>query len=116
MKLKAELAACIVHDFHGAAAARAAEENFARVHQRGEDPADMPEFRLGNGTAAATLADLIVLAGLAPSKTEARRLLRAGAISVDGNKIIDIAAPVPAGLREFVLRCGKLRFVRVRVP
>jgi len=115
MKFKAELAARIVRDFHGAEAARAAEEHFARVHQRREDPADMPEFRLEPGASIATLADLIVQSGLAPSKTEARRLLKAGAVYVDGNKIIEIAASVPAGLPDFVLRCGKLRFIRVRV-
>jgi len=114
MKFKAELAARIVRDFHGTDAARRAGEHFARVHQRGEEPTDMPEFRLESRSGVATLAELIVLSGMAPSKTEARRLLKAGAVSVDGEKITDVAAPIPAGTGEFVLRCGKLRFMRIR--
>ncbi len=115
MRFKAELAARIVCDFHGADAARRAEEHFARVHQRGEEPTDMPVFRLERSAATATLANLIVQSGLAPSKTEARRLLTAGAVSIDGNKITEVAAPIPSGISDFVLRCGRLRFVRVRI-
>jgi len=114
MKFKAELAARIVRDFHGLEAARRAGEHFARVHQRREEPEEMPEFRLERGDETATLADLIVRSGMAPSKTEARRLLKAGAVTVNGNKITDVAAPIPSGLDSFVLRCGKLRFARVR--
>ncbi len=114
MKFKAELASRIVRDFHGDEAARLAAEHFARVHQRGEDPADMEEFKLTSG-GAATMADLLVQSGLAASKSEARRLIKAGGVSLDGNKISEVTAAVPAGVREFVLRCGKLRFVRIRV-
>jgi tyrosyl-tRNA synthetase len=115
MKFKGELALQIVRDFHGAEAARRAEEHFARVHQRGEEPEEMPEFRLERGAAIATLADLIVRSGLAPSKTEARRLLKAGAVSVDGNKVTEVTAPIPVAAADFVLRCGKRQFRRVKM-
>jgi tyrosyl-tRNA synthetase len=115
MKFKGELASRIVRDFHGAQAARRAGEHFARVHQRGEEPAEMPEVRLERGAAIATLADLIVQSGLAPSKTEARRLLKAGAVSVDGNKVTEVTAPIPVGAADFVLRCGKRQFRRVKM-
>ncbi len=115
MKFKAELAARIVRDFHGEDAARQAEAHFSRVHQRREEPEEMPEFRLESGAGVATLADAVVKSGLAPSKTEARRMIKAGAVSVDGNKVTEATAPLPAGVSNFVLRCGKLRFVRIRV-
>jgi tyrosyl-tRNA synthetase len=75
----------------------------------------MPEVRLERGAAIATLADLIVQSGLAPSKTEARRLLKAGAVSVDGNKVTEVTAPIPVGAADFVLRCGKRQFRRVKM-
>lgn len=115
MKFKAELASRIVRDFHGPDAARKAEEHFARVHQQREMPVDMPEYCLRHGDAGTALADVIVMSGLAASKAEAKRLLKAGAVSIDGNKITDVTAPLPAAAGSFVLRCGKLRFVRVRV-
>ncbi len=114
MKVKGDLAARIVRDFHGAEAAREAAEHFARVHQRGEVPEDMPQFELKRNRPLPGLVDVLVSAGLAPSKTEARRLVKAGAVSLDGRKITDVTAPVPDDLEQFVLRCGKLRFCQVR--
>ena len=128
MQLKTRLGYEIVSDFHGREAARAAQEHFARVHQRREMPAQMEEIRVSIGDQApvmqdevscrlspAKIVDLLVSSGLAPSKTEARRLIRAGAVSVDGEKITEVTAAVPAERAEFVLRCGKLGFRRVRI-
>ena len=115
MEVKARLGFEIVRDFHGEEAARRARERFARVHQRRELPEEMPEFVIGRGEAPADYVDLLVLSGLAPSKTEARRLIKAGAVSRDGNKVTDVTAKIPPGASEFVLRCGKLRFCRVKV-
>jgi tyrosyl-tRNA synthetase len=115
MEMKKDLAFRLVEMFHDGKAAGEAEEHFARVHQRREEPEDMPVFELANSDAIATLAELIVRSGLAPSKTEARRLLKAGAVTVDGDRVTEVTAPVPAGAGDFVLRIGKLRFLRVLV-
>ena len=115
MKAKGDLAARIVSDFHGPEAAREAAEQFARVHQRGEVPEDMPIFEVQRGDGVPPLVDVLVAAGLAPSKTEARRLMKAGAVSLDGRKVTEVTAPVPADPDQFVLRCGKLRFCQVRI-
>jgi tyrosyl-tRNA synthetase len=115
MEAKAELAERLVRDFHGAEAARRARARFVRVHQQGELPEEMPLLRLERAGAPAALVDLVVAAGLAPSKSEARRLVRAGGVSVDGAKVTDVTAPLPAGKSEFVLRCGRLKFCRVRL-
>ncbi len=111
MKLKAQLGYRLVKDFHGEPAARQAAEHFERVHQRGELPEQMSEIRVRIGK----IVDLLVSSGLAPSKSEARRLIKAGAVSVDGDKVADVTASVPAGKTEFVLRCGKLGFRRVLI-
>jgi len=114
MEFKGELARRIVADFHGAEAAAAADAHFARVHRRRELPEEMPEYRFEPASGVPTLVDILTASGLAASKTEARRLIRAGAVSIDGEKVSDVAAAAPAGASEFVLRCGKLQFLRVR--
>ena len=105
-----------------------ARNRFARVHQRGETPEEMEEFKFCVGDAAASargtadvgdspamphVVDILVDSGMAPSKSEARRLVKSGAVSIDGEKIVDARAPIPAGRDSFVLRCGKLQFRRV---
>ena len=115
MKLKGRLAFRIVQDFHGTEAARRAEDHFARVHQKGGNPEEMREFHLKRADNAASLVDVLVQCELAPSKSEARRLLKAGAVSINGEKIAEVTATIPSGITDFVLRCGKLRFCHVKL-
>ncbi len=115
MSAKADLGLRIVSDFHGPLAAQRAREHFGRVHQQGQAPEQMPEFRVERSRAPADLVELLHLAGLAPSKTEARRLIKAGAVSVDGVKVTEVTARVPLDRARFVLRCGKLRFCSVQL-
>ena len=128
MELKSDLALRIVSDFHGKDAALAARNHFARVHQRGETPEEMEEIRVSIGDAGHTprdtadvsvgvampyVVDVLVDSGMAPSKSEARRLVKAGAVSIDGEKVTDAKASIPVDKGSFVLRCGKLQFRRV---
>ncbi len=115
MACKARLGFQISVDFHGEEAARRAQEHFERVHQRGELPGEMREMEFERGAAPANLVDLMVQGGLARSKTEARRLIRAGAVSLDGVRVEDVTAPVPGDKSRFVLRCGRLRFCRFSI-
>lgn len=114
MKVKGELAFRIVEELQGAPAARAAEEHFARVHRRGEAPEEMPEHRIERTVKDVSLVELLIRCGLAPSKTEARRLIKNGAVSVDGNKVTDPATALRRQESPLILRCGKLRFCQVR--
>lgn len=106
MGVKKRLASEIVSEFHGDAAAAEAAAAFERTVQRKEAPAEMPEFRL-NGTPA--LIDVVVEAGAAPSKREARRLFEQGAVSIDGER----ADPTAPGRRGAVLQVGKRRWLRL---
>ncbi len=106
--LKMRLARDIVTQFHGADAARAAEEEFIRVFSKRELPSDMPTFAM---QAAMPIVDLIVAADLAPSKSEARRLVQQGGVRLDDEKVEKIDAMIPA--REAVLRVGRLKFVKL---
>ncbi len=108
--LKMRLARDIVTQFHGADAARAAEEEFVRVFSKRELPSDMVTFKM---QAAMPIVDLIVAAKLAPSKSEARRLVQQGGVRWDDEKVEKIDAMIPA--REAVLRVGRLKFIRLVV-
>jgi tyrosyl-tRNA synthetase len=76
-------------------------------------PEEMAECMLSRRENAPTLVELLVSSGLAPSKSEARRLIKAGGVTVDGCKVTDPAATTPSDPAEYVLRCGKLGFRRI---
>ncbi|ADB30980.1 tyrosyl-tRNA synthetase [Kribbella flavida DSM 17836] len=108
---KLKLAAAVVTRYHGAGAAKAELEAFHRVFSDRAQPDDMPEVVIG----PAPLTALELLEALRPrdSRSELRRLLRQGAVSVGGVKLTDAEARVePAG--GTVVRSGKRTWHRVR--
>jgi len=106
---KRTLARDLVARYAGPDAAARAEEEFDRVFIRKDAPEEMPEFAVAGER---SVVDVIVEAGLAPSKGEARRLIVGGGVSIDGAKVEDVNAlcqpTTPA-----VLKVGKRRFVRL---
>ncbi len=108
MEVKKLLAWEIVDIFHGSEAADAAAAHFALVHQQRELPPELPTFPL---TAPARLVDLLLAAGLAPSKSEARRLIQQGGVRLNDTPVTDLDLWVEPG--EQILQVGKRRFVRL---
>lgn len=106
--LKMRLAREIVAQFHGTEAARAAEAEFVRVFQQRELPSEMPTFTLASAT---PIIDLLVTAGLASSRSEARRLVQQGGVRWNDTTIDKVDAVIP--LQEAVLRVGRRKFVRL---
>jgi tyrosyl-tRNA synthetase len=104
---KAALAAMIVEQYHDADAARDAREEFDRVFAEHKAPSDMPEVRVADE--AIHVVDLIVRAGFAKSKGEAKRLIGQSAVSIDDEKITDIHAEITPRTGQ-VLKVGKRRF------
>jgi tyrosyl-tRNA synthetase len=114
MDVKFELARTITGDFHGAPAADAAETHFRKVHQRRETPDEVAEIHLPASGTSAQLVRLLVDAGLAPSNSEARRLLQQGGVRLDGEVVTDPFATVAAATsRSYLVQVGKRRFARV---
>lgn len=112
MEVKEKLALRIVTDFHGTEAAQAARSHFNRVFKQGEEPEEMPTFEISSSL---PLVDLITAVGFASSKSEARRLIRQGGVSIDGEKVSDLAFFVRSdSLPQFILRVGKRKFGRIR--
>src|SRR2546425_2778992 len=115
MDAKMRLAEEVISDFHGQAAARKAAENFQRVFRDRQAPAEAPVVKLSKGPAK-KLTALLVDLKLAPSKSEAERLIKQKAVEIDGvavddpRKDIDLSKPA-----DFLLRAGKKKFVQIIV-
>ncbi|HEU5299415.1 MAG TPA: tyrosine--tRNA ligase [bacterium] len=114
---KARLAREIVTLWHGGEAAAGAERAFERVFKSGEMPEGIPEARVTREAldhGKIRVVDLLVQTGLAGSKSEARRLITQGGVSLDGGRVqkADAEVAVKDGL---VLRVGRRRFARIRL-
>jgi len=105
---KMELAWEIVDAFHGHEAADQAQEHFRTVFQKRELPPDMPVREMGQPV---NIVDLIHEAGMARSKSEARRLIQQGAVRLDKEQVRDIDTIVAP--QQAVLRVGKRRFLQL---
>ncbi|KTB48482.1 tyrosyl-tRNA synthetase [Dehalogenimonas alkenigignens] len=116
MLLKKRIALEIVSQLYSASDAGGAELAFERVHQRRELPAEVPEcqvsfrsMRAGDCTQI-DLPCLLVVAGLAGSKSEAKRLIEQGGVSVEGEKVTGEKVTLRSGC---VIKAGKRKFTRV---
>ncbi len=105
---KVLLAREITTRFHSAQAADAAEQDFAH-RSRGGVPDEIPEVRLAGAPLGIGL--LLKQAGLAPSTSEANRLIDGGGVRVDSSVISDKGLKLQAG--TYVVQVGKRKFARV---
>ena len=105
---KVLLAKEITARFHSAAAAEAAEQDFMN-RSKGGIPDEIPEVQLAG--APLGIGALLKAANLAPSGSEANRLIDGGGVRVDGVVVSDKGLKIAAG--TFVLQVGKRKFVRV---
>ena len=140
MEAKMELARSIIADFHGEEDAQHAGEEFKRVYRDRQSPSDMSEYeiqytpgenaslfkRVGDVVEREHLsvpaggtekwARLLLSLGEVPSKSEADRLIKQGAVEINGKVVSDlgygIVLTVPA---TYAVRIGKKRFFRVVV-
>jgi len=115
MDVKMSLAKEIITGFHGAKAGEISAAEFQRVFRDHEAPEEAPERKLPRGEAK-RLTALLVELGLAASRSEADRLVKQGGVELDGTRVSDVKAEVDlAKPREFLLRAGKKKFVRIVV-
>ena len=105
---KVMLAKEITARFHSAAAADAAEQDFIN-RSKGGVPDDIPEVSLSG--APLGIASLLKSAGLAPSTSEANRLIDGGGVRVDSSVVSDKGLKLAAG--TYVVQVGKRKFARV---
>ena len=111
--VKARFAKEIVARFHDRSAADAAEAEFEQRFRHGVLPEDMPEVKV---TLAGdwTFAQILKLAKLVESTSEANRLIEQGGVKVDGERLSDRSLKAQRG-RTYVIQVGKRKFARVSV-
>ena len=111
--VKMRLARELTARFYDEVTAGKAEENFERVFQKHDTPADVPEVEVTVAEDAVWLPRLLTIAGLVSGTGEGRRMIKQNAVSIDGGKIDDVEYHVkPAG--ELLLRVGKRKFCKVK--
>lgn len=114
MEIKGDLAVRIITDYHGADAANAAREEFNRIFTKREIPEDIETKEISLGSGPMRLSKLMAAVNLAPSVTEAQRLLESGAVHMNDQRITDVKAEISAP-GEYFFKVGKRRFLRLLV-
>ncbi|MCL2917467.1 tyrosine--tRNA ligase [Shewanella litorisediminis] len=110
--IKIALAKEIIARFHDQAAADAAHQNFIDRFQKGAIPDDIEEVTLSAGAEGVAVANLLKEAGLVGSTSDAMRMIKQGAVKMDGEKLEDAKQVFSAGLTA-VFQVGKRKFAKV---
>jgi tyrosyl-tRNA synthetase len=111
---KVALAQEIVARFHGFQAAKTALENFEARFQRGALPDDIEEVRIKVDEQGMPIANVLKNAGLVESTSEALRLIKQGAVKIDGEKLEDPKAVLFATAKH-VYQVGKRKYARIEI-
>ncbi len=110
--VKIQLAFELVARYHGEDAAQKAKSQFVAQFSRGEVPEDIPEYRLPSDSGDKIyLPKVLKEAGLVHSTSEARRLIKQGAVSLQGEKVRQEEVDRPS--HGTVLKVGKRRFLKL---
>ncbi|QPH86695.1 tyrosine--tRNA ligase [Campylobacter concisus] len=109
-KAKEDLAYEITARYHGEEAAKAAMAEFNSVHSQNQLPTDIKEFSL---KAPAWIVEALSQCELSESNSQARRDIKANAVSINQEKISDEQLKLEAG--EYILQVGKRKFAKVKV-
>jgi tyrosyl-tRNA synthetase len=108
--IKKYLARTVVKMYHGEKSSEEAESTFERVIVDKGLPEKMPEFVVDQSPCR--LDDLVIHTKTAQSKSNARRLIQQGGVSVNGEKISDPFAKIPID-SEIILKVGKRQFAKI---
>jgi len=109
---KFELGLEIVARFHDKASAEDAKKEFISRFQQGAMPDEIPEVTLVSDDGQLGIAHLLKSAGLVSSTSEAFRMIKQGAVKIDGQRVEDRSLQVAAGSNN-VYQVGKRKFARV---
>ena len=112
MDVKKNLAMNIVTQYYDENTAKQARDEFEKVFSKGNLPDDMPEYSLNKNDTELNFLKILTETKMASSGGEVRRLIKQGAVSINGEKISDITTPVPQK-NEFVIKIGKRRFLKI---
>jgi tyrosyl-tRNA synthetase len=112
--IKFELAEEIVARFHSQAAATREREEFIARFREGAAPAEIEEVSIASRDGGMGIAHLLKEAGLVSSTSEALRMIRQGAVRIDGERVEDRSRAISAG-SSHVYQVGKRKFVKIHL-
>ncbi len=112
--IKVRLAQEIVERFHSGAAAKKALENFEARFQRGAIPDEMDEVTLQAEGGNLAIANVLKDVGLTKSTSDALRMIKQGAVKINGEKVSDPKLSIGVGKKD-VYQVGKRKFARVTI-
>ncbi len=111
MEAKKNLAAEIVERFYNKVISVAVRKDFEEVFSKRDSlPANMPVYRVEDDKL--WLPHVLTASGVTKSNSEAMRLMKEGAVEIDGVRVIEINAELPVG-REQIAKVGKKRFIKI---
>jgi tyrosyl-tRNA synthetase len=112
--VKFELASEIVARFHDESAAEAAKAEFIARFQKGAMPEEIAEVVVASKDGSLGIAHLLKEADLVNSTSEAFRMIKQGAVRIDGERIEDRGLEIQAGTSH-IFQVGKRKFARVQL-
>lgn len=110
--IKILLAKELIARFHSDEAAEQAHQDFIQRFQKNAIPDEMPEFRIELGDEGIAIGNLLKQTGLVGSTSDAMRMIKQGAVKIDGDKVEDTRLVLTAS-GENVYQVGKRKFARV---
>lgn len=111
--IKIELAKEIIARFHDAAAAEAAHADFTQRFSKNALPDDIPEVSLNIEAAVIAIPQLLKEAGLVESTSEAMRMIKQGAVKLNGDTKVEDAKLEFAKGSSTIFQVGKRKFAKV---
>ncbi|MGA8258892.1 MAG: tyrosine--tRNA ligase [Arenicellales bacterium] len=112
--IKWDLASEIVERFHGRNELQLAQRDFIARFRKHELPDEIPEIAVQAPEGSLPLANVLKLAALTSSTSDAHRMVKQGAVKVDGERVEDSRVEIAAGSRH-VYQVGKRRIARITV-
>lgn len=112
--IKFVLAKEIVERFHSTVAADLSQKNFISRFQKGAVPDDMPEVVINAGGENFLIANVLKKGGLVASTSEAMRMVKQGAVRIDGERVENQKLEIASGT-SYIYQVGKRRFARIEI-
>ena len=113
--IKRELARDLVTQYHDETAAQAAEKHFDDIHVHKDRPEKVDRVDVKGGNEGVLIVDALADTGLCESKSAARRMIKQGAVRIDGEKVSDIDGRLSPQKAAYVVKVGKRRFLEIVV-
>ena len=112
--IKFLLAEEIVNRFHGEGSGNNAKEEFQSRFQKGNNPSDIKEITINLEEKSITLAKVLKEAKMVPSTSEALRLIKQGAVRIEGKKILDSKHEINLN-SSLLYQVGKRKFSKIKI-